>query len=256
MDREAAVRRFPDFLGIGAQKGGTTSLHRLLETHPGVFLPPEKEVHYFSKRFALGPDWYAARFAAACSRQRCGEITPYYLFHPEAPGRIHALLPEARLIVLLRDPVERALSQYFHSRRLGLEPLGLEEALAAEAQRLAGAEAVLAAPEGRHLSHQEHSYLSRSRYEGQLAAYERLFGADQLLVLRSEDLFTSPETLWQQVQRFLALEPLPLPAGPSVRANAGAGEAAGVAPGLRAWLREELAPTYAVLAERYGMRWP
>jgi hypothetical protein len=223
--------RLPEFLGVGVQKGGTTTLQLLLEHHPSAFLPAAKELHYFSLHYERGEAWYRESFAAAHSHQRCGEITPYYLFHPAAPARIQALLPQARLIVLLRDPVERALSQVFHSRRLGLEPLELEPALAAEAQRLVGAEAVLAAADGRHRSHQEHSYLARSRYEQQLPCFEALFPAEQLLVLRSEDLFAQPEWVWGQVLAFLHLEPWPLPLLDRP-ANAGRGEAAAVPPAL------------------------
>ena len=247
--------RLPDFLGVGAQKGGTTTLQRLLEQHPGAYLPAAKELHYFSLHLARGQAWYRQAFAAARPEQRCGEITPYYLFHPAAPARIQALLPQARLIVLLRDPVERALSQVFHSRRLGLEPLGLEQALAAEALRLEGAEAVLAAADGRHRSHQEHSYLARSRYEQQLPRFEALFPAEQLLVLRSEDLFAQPGRVWGQVLAFLELEPLPLPplAQP---ANTGRGEAAAVPAAVRQALREQLQPTYGWVASRYDITWP
>ena len=237
------------------QKGGTTSLQRLLEHHPGAFLPPAKELHYFSLHYNQGEAWYRQQFAGAAAGQRCGEITPYYLFHPAAPARIQALLPQARLIVLLRDPVERALSQYFHSRRLGMEPLELEPALAAEPQRLAGAEALLAAADGCHRSHQEHSYLARSSYEQQLPRFEALFPAEQLLVLRSEDLFAQPVRVWGQVLTFLELEPLPLPplAQP---ANAGQGEAAKVPQMLRQALREQLQPTYGWVESRYGITWP
>ena len=104
------TERLPDFLVLGAQKGGTTTLQQLLSQHPGIFLPPKKEVHYFSKHWEQPTAWYAAHYVDADPKQRCGDITPYYLFHPEAPKRIHSLLPDAQLIVLLRDPVERALS--------------------------------------------------------------------------------------------------------------------------------------------------
>ena len=246
--------RLPDFLGLGVQKGGTTTLHRLLERHPSVFLPPVKEVHYFSLHFGEGEAWYRNQFASAASEQRCGEITPYYLFHPEVPQRVHALLPKARLIVLLRDPVERALSQYFHSCRLGLERLPLEEALAVEPERLQSAPAALRAADGKHKSHQEHSYLSRSRYELQLPAWEELYPAAQLLVLRSEDLFSRPAEIWMQVLKFLNLPSNPLPdlASP---ANAGQGESSAVSPEVRHHLRELLQPTYAWAAERYCMEW-
>ena len=246
--------RLPDFLGIGVQKGGTTTLQCLLEQHPGAFLPAAKELHYFSLHYALGEDWYRQQFTGAMPDQRCGEITPYYLFHPAVPSRIQALLPKARLIVLLRDPVERALSQYFHSVRLRLEPLSLEEALAAEEQRLAVAEAVLQATDGRHLSHQEHSYMARSRYEQQLPVWESCFGAKQLLVLRSEDLFARAELVWTQLFQFLELEPWPLPEL-SQPANAGRGEAGAVTQATRRIMRAELASTYQWSRQRYGFHW-
>lgn len=245
----------PHFLGLGAQKGGTTTLHRLLAQHPGVFLPPSKELHYFTLHYGQGASWYGSHFAAAGAEACRGDITPYYLFHPQVAQRIKALLPRARLIVLLRDPVERCLSQYFHARRLGFESLELEAALAAEATRLAGAERVLGSVDGRHLAHQEHSYLARSRYELQLARYGALFAPEQLLVLRSERLFAQPQQVWQQVLRFLELPPWPLPATAAlVRANAGAGEASAVGLPLRQQLGEALAPTYRWL-EQQGLGW-
>ncbi len=247
--------RLPAFIGLGTQKGGTTSLQRLLADHPGVFLPPAKEVQFFSLHHGRGQAWYAGHYAAAGSHQRCGDITPYYLFHPAVPGRLRRALPQARLVVLLRDPVERALSGLFHSIRLGLEPLAPEQALAAEAERLAGAEAQLLAGLAEHRSHQVHSYCSRSRYELQLARYEALFPAGQLLILRSEDFFTDPEPLWLQLLAFLELEAMPLPARLPVE-NAGQGEARGVDPALRQWLRQQLEPTYVAMAQRYGLRWP
>jgi hypothetical protein len=246
--------QIPSFLGIGTQKGGTTTLHFMLQQHPEVFMPEEKELHFYTLNYAQGVSWYQARFAPATLGQRCGEITPYYLFHPEAPRRIHGLLPKVRLIVLLRDPVERCLSGVFHSRRLGLEPLPAELALAAETGRLAGAELVLASKDGRHKSHQHHSYLSRSRYEQQLVRYEDLFSREQLLLLRSEDLFLEPESVWQQVLAFLELSSHPIPSELR-RCNPGAGEAALVDPGLRRRLRQQLAETYRVMDSRFGLQW-
>ena len=246
--------RFPDFLGLGVQKGGTTSLHCLLAQHPDVFLPAVKEVHYFSLNFAAGQDWYGSQFAAARPEQHCGEITPYYIFHPEVPRRAHALLPKARLIVLLRDPVERALSQYFHSRRLGLESLPIEQALASEPGRLEKASTFLRTRDGRHPSHQEHSYCSRSRYELQLPVWELFYPAAQLLVLRSEDLFLQTAEVWATVLEFLSLPYMPLPAL-KAPANAGRGESCAVSEEVRHSLRELLQPTYVWAAERYGMEW-
>lgn len=245
--------RLPHFLGLGVQKGGTTSLQRLLEQHPNVFLPRAKELHYFSLHYAKGEAWYKTHFEEAGAKQLCGEITPYYLFHPEAHKRISQLLPQAKLIVLLRDPIDRALSQYFHSKRLGLEPLELEKALKAEDSRLSGADQVLVHPDGRHQSHQENSYLSRSRYEKQLPVWQKLYPPEQLLVMRSEDLFDKPDLVWERVLKFLELPLIPLPK--TVPANAGQGESAKVVQELKSALRKQLQPTYSWAANEHGLEW-
>jgi hypothetical protein len=245
--------RLPQFLCVGTQKGGTTTLHALLSGHPQVFLPQEKELHFFSSHHGSGPRWYSNHFLAACPGQVRGEITPYYLFHPEAPRRIQALLPQARLIVLLRDPVARTLSQYFHSYRLGLETLDLEAALRAESVRLMGSPVCLAADNGRHPSHQEHSYLARSRYEQQLPRYMERFSANQLLLLRSEDLFQQPAMVWRQLLLFLSLDCQPLP--PMAAANRGGGEEKTVPRSVQNWIRDQLEPTYRVMEQSYGIRW-
>ena len=237
--------RLPHFLVLGTQKGGTTSLQKLLEQHPGVYLPPCKEVQYFSLHADRPSSWYANHFKDARWRQKRGDITPFYLFHPDAPKRIHALLPRIKLIALLRDPAERALSQVFHARRLGFEPLDVSGALEAEPQRLAG---------GTAFSFQKHSYIARSRYLEQLDRYEALFPSKQILILKSEDLFNHTETVWKRIQQFLHLRLRPLPIA-LPRANAGQGEAAGVDDNVRTRLRHELAATAAGVRERYGIDW-
>ena len=237
--------QLPSFLGLGTQKGGTTTLHQLLTGHPQVFLPPCKEVHYFDLNAEQPSSWYAQHFSGADPDQRCGEITPFYLFHPKAPQRIKALLPQARLVVLLRDPVERTLSQVFHARKRGFEPLSPDEALAREEARLA---------EGTAFSFQKHSYLSRSRYLEQLDRYETLFEPEQLLVLRSESLFENPAPVWQELQRFLRLRQMPLP-GRLPNANRGDQLAESVDPLLRSRLREALRATAEGVRDRYGFGW-
>ena len=235
----------PDFLGLGTQKGGTTTLHRLLGEHPEVFLPACKEVHFFDQNYSEGEAWYRNHFTNAQPQQVCGEITPFYLFHPAVPGRIHALLPKVRMVVLLRDPLERTISQLFHARKRGFEPLNPAAALAAEPERLQSGDPV---------SLQKHSYLSRSRYLEQLDRYEALFPREQLLILRSEDLFTQPEQIWQELLRFLKLKPIPWP-GALPRANAGDGQGDALDPELRQQLRQQLAETVAGVRSRYGITW-
>lgn len=235
----------PDFLVLGTQKGGTTTLHRLLNQHPEIYLPACKEVHYFDQHYDKGQRWYNDQFQAAQPGQCCGDITPFYLFHPDVPERVHRLLPHARLIVLLRDPVERAISQLFHSRKRGFETLEPAEAFAAEKQRLAS---------GAAYSQQKHSYVSRSRYLEQLDRYEALFPSDQLLILRSEDLFAQPDQIWPRILEFLGVPAIDLP-GPLPQANAGDGLAAGIDPALKKQLRLELAETVSGVQRRYGIHW-
>jgi len=245
--------RLPSFLVLGTQKGGTTTLFSLLSQHPQVHLPDCKEVHYFSLHHEQGPDWYAQHFSAAREDQHCGDITPYYLFHPQAPARIQGLLPEARLVILLRDPVERALSHYFHALRHGFETLELEPALAAEGRRLSDAEATLALPGGVHFSHQKHSYVSRGRYGKQIAHYRRYFADQQLLVLKSEDLFHQPLGIWAKLLAFLQLNFVPLP--PHRVDNSGSGEASSVSLHVRSKLREEFVSDVAFVRATYGFDW-
>lgn len=246
--------RLPDFLCLGAQKAGTSTLHAMLSRHDQIFVPRQKEVHYFTLHSEKSIEWYANFFRYANASHICGDITPYYLFHPAAPERIRRLLPHVRLVVLLRDPVARALSGYFHSQRRGEEHMNIEDAFDQEEKRLAGAENVLRHVGARHASHQLHSYLSRSRYELQLARYRRLFPKQQLHVVNSEDFFKNPERIWKSLQQFLELEGAPLAAS-LLHKNQGSYTAAQVPESLRDRLRLQLEPTYRVMQEEYGITW-
>lgn len=246
--------RLPDFLCLGAQRAGTTTLHHLLANHPDIHVPADKELHYFTLHADRPLSWYVRKFRGARHDQLTGESTPYYLYHQAVPRRVATALSGVRLLVLLRDPVQRALSGYFHSRRLGLESLPLEAAIAAEQERLGGAEAVIATPGGHHPAHQHHSYVDRSRYEVQLARWLAHVPRGQMLLLRSEDLFAAPSLAWERVQRFLQLPVQALAVQPVAR-NAGDGEDQRVSSAIRRDLRDRLAPTYEVLGREFGIRW-
>ena len=211
-------RALPDFIIVGAMKAGTTSLYAYLREHPQVMGSPQKEVHYFDHHHARGPSWYrrhfpkqgevAAREAELGRRIAIGETSPYYLFHPAAAERIGGLLPEVRLIALLRDPVARAYSHYRQAARQGVEPLSFAEALTAEEDRLAGAEQALASGRAARVpAHRNHSYRSRGRYLEQLKRYFDRFPAGQILVLRSEDMFREPQPVVDRALDFLGLDP-------------------------------------------------
>jgi hypothetical protein len=221
----------PDFIIIGAQKGGTTSLHGYLRQHPDVLPSAHKEVHYFDgRRYVRGDDWYRRQFLDpedlrgigkfSGRRLISGEATPYYLFHPQVPARIFKTAPDAKLIALLRDPVARAYSQYRHNVRAKKEPLSFPDALKREDEILPKEHArVIADPTYRSEAHHRFSYKLRGCYAEQIERYYRLFPKEQLLIVRSENLFEKPRETYAQVLEFLELGPF---AGASVRAlNAG-----------------------------------
>jgi len=236
----------PKFLVIGTQKGGTTTIQKLLEKHTAIFLPSCKETHYFTLNWHQPTDWYKEHYLKAKKEQVCGEITPYYLFHPEAAVRIKKLIPKAKLIVLLRDPVERAISQYFHAQRHGFETLQIKDAFDAEELRLSN---------NNQYSHQKHSYLSRSKYLEQLNRYEKIFPKKNILVLKSEDLFfKNTDIILEKIQSFIGVkheflyEILP-------KANSGQGEKKYISEDLIQELKEKLSNTTKGIKEKYKIDW-
>ena len=249
----APWRRLPDFLILGTQRGGTTSLYEWLSRHPGVVPAREKEVHYFDFQMARGPGWYRAHFPARGRHPRrlTGEASPFYLFHPRVPGRVRRLVPAARLIVLLRDPVARAHSHYRLQRRAGVEPLAtFEAAVAAEPGRLRGEAARVRAEDGYYSHHfHHHSYLARGLYHEQLERWFEHFPREQFLILRSEELHAAPARFFGRVRAFLDLPPTP-PDAAHVHLNHQPGE--GLNPETRARLREYFAGPNAALYARLG----
>jgi len=203
------LRVLPDFLVIGVMKGGTTSFFNYLARHPQVRPPFRKEIKFFDIHYPQGLGWYRAHFPMRFKMKAgmvTGEATPYYIFHPGAPGRVAARLPRARLIVLLRNPVDRAYSHYNHMLRVGREPLSFEAAIAQEAERLEGEEQrILADPHYSTFQHLHYSYLARGRYAEQLEKWFALFPREQILILESEQLYAAPAGCLHQAAAFLGL---------------------------------------------------
>lgn len=209
----------PNYLIIGAQKAGTTFLHEMLCTHPEVAPPKVKEVHYFDlnshrskfwyrRRFGIGPLHEFFRAGISGHLPRRGEATPYYLFHPLAAARIARCLPKVKLIAVLRNPVGRAYSHYQHNVRRGRENLSFADAVAAEPERLAGEEErILRDPAYRSFSHQHFSYVARGEYARQLEVYLGYFRRENLLVIKSEDLFQTPHHWFERTCGFLGINP-------------------------------------------------
>jgi hypothetical protein len=207
--RSRAACALPDAMIIGAMKSGTSSLHYYLTQHPQVIAPLRKEVHYFDLNFGRGESWYRANFGREGQAGVNIDSSPYYLFHPLVPQRAHALVPEARLVVLLRDPVRRAYSHYWHQRNKGRESLSFEDAIAAEPDRIDRAHELLARGEiERSDAHQYFSYLARGRYAEQLERWLQFYPREQLLVLRFEDLARDPLLLTNEALAYVGLPPL------------------------------------------------
>jgi Sulfotransferase domain len=215
----ASARPLPDFLIIGAQKAGTTALYAYLRRHPAITGPSWKEVSYFDRHYGRGEAWYRGNFPnrVRARGKLVGEASPSYIFHPLGPERVKALVPEARLVALVRNPVDRALSHYHHEVALGREPLPFEDALDAEEKRLRGEEERLAAdPSYFSRAWWSHAYKSRGRYAEQLERWLVLFPREQLLILPSEDLGGEPERTHARVLDFLGAAPHRLDAYPRV----------------------------------------
>ncbi len=188
----------PNAILGGAQKSGTTTLHRLLETHPQIHFPPRpQEIHYFDleRNFARGLSWYERFFAGWQGEAVVAQTSPLYLYEPRAAARIAAALPDARLIFLLRNPIDRAYSHYWHQVRYGYERLSFEEALAAEPERLQGGEAAR-----RHFS-----YLDRGRYGRQLSRYLDVMPRERILVVLYDDLARDPLAVARRAAGFLGV---------------------------------------------------
>lgn len=228
----------PTFLCVGLPSCGTTSIAHYLRSHPEVVCGRPKEIGYFNanRHKFPDPDWYRRRFRIRDGRapstiRAVGEFTPTYCF-PPATDRIAAHQPQVRLIVMVRDPVRRAISQYHRYVRKGLEHRPAEEAIMNS--------------EG---NPQRGAYLQRGRYKDVLDTLTRLFPPSQVAVIRLEDLSRDPAREMSRLQQFLGVSIRDL--GPYRAANRG------TYPPAESSLIEELAdyfrPHNLALTEQHGV---
>ncbi|MEY2848674.1 MAG: hypothetical protein RI885_1339 [Actinomycetota bacterium] len=224
----ADLRPDPDFLLIGTKRGGTTSLYYDLLKQPQVItlfpsarlLPKANEtkgIHFFDSNWDRGERWYRSYLPSRWARRRAtsrlgrrvivGEASPYYLFHPLAAERAHATVPDAKIIVLLRDPVMRTYSHWKERRRNSAEPLGFADALDAEQSRLSGEEERLRTDPGYYsYAHEQQSYAGQSRYASALGRWVDLFGIESILVLPSEEYYAQPAVTLRRISEFLGID--------------------------------------------------
>jgi tetratricopeptide (TPR) repeat protein len=192
--------KVPNFIIIGCQRCGTTSLYTYLAQHPQILTPIKKEMDFFSWHFDRGIDWYLAHFPPMPPGEQflTGEASPSYFDSREAPERLYSLFPEAKLIVLLRNPVDRAISQFYRLTGLNWEARSLDRVISDEIERLnQNPEYIIGEEPG--------NYLARGRYIEFIKNWLAFFPREQLLILKSEDFYAGAAAIVQQVLEFLDL---------------------------------------------------
>lgn len=236
----------PNFLIVGTQKGGTTELYDQLSHHPNITPAFVKEVHFFDLNYDKGVDWYSTFFPQRVESQGnypgeyvTGEASPCYIFHPAVAQRARATVPHAKIIMLLRNPVNRAYSHYHHEVRLGYETLPFEEAIAQEPNRLRGEKEKMLADDtypGDYYMH--YSYQARGQYIEQIERWREYFPASQLLVLPSEAFYGDITGALRTVCEFLEIAPIQ----PVKLAQHKSFPYPKMDPGMRQYLRQYFAP--------------
>lgn len=201
----AKKRGLPDFIIIGAQKAGTTSLYNYLAEHPDMLPSKNKEVHYFDENYDRGSDWYRSFFPLKSELEHkiTGEASPLYIYDEKVASRVKELLPDIRFIVLLRDPAKRAISHVQHMIRRGVEKRSLQELFENGFDARLALERSLTDPWRR----KTFTYLDRGCYARQLKHWFRYFDPSQFLILRSEDFYKSTPEVVGNTLDFLGLRP-------------------------------------------------
>ncbi|PJB55098.1 MAG: sulfotransferase [Bacteroidetes bacterium CG_4_9_14_3_um_filter_41_19] len=207
----AKYRRLPDFIIIGTQKGGTSSLFSYLRQHSQLKLSGVKEIHFFDSNYLKGTNWYKSHFPLKWVNfnKKTGEASPYYLFHPHVAKRVYDQCPKAKLIVMLRNPADRAYSHYMMQNKRKLDPLPtFEESIKAEDVRLIEeTQKLLNNPGYKSFNHQKFSYLARGKYYSQIKKWLEYYPIEQFLFIKSEDFFCNPLKQLLKVQEFLEIRP-------------------------------------------------
>lgn len=205
----------PDFFLLGAAKAGTTSLHYWLSQHPGICMSEPKEPFFFEAEYERGLEYYRNKYFRHCEGKRLlGDARHRNLYLSYVPARIHASCPDAKFIAVLRDPVERAYSHWWHWYRLGEEQLPFREAIVADAQRIAAGRGVSTPDEiaayvrgiGASGRGPHRTYLDSGYYAEQLERYFRLFPRDRFRIVLFERMIAGPAAICHDVCRLLGID--------------------------------------------------
>ncbi|NEQ39467.1 MAG: tetratricopeptide repeat protein [Okeania sp. SIO3I5] len=194
----------PNFMIIGTGKSGTTSLYNYLSQHPQVLPAIKKEIYFWSRHFDKGINWYLAHFPPIPKGTKflTGEATPTYINSRQTPARLFSIFPQIKLIIILRNPVDRAISHYYHEVRSKMENKSLSEAIFSQLERLQKIpESALQEAYWNHISY----YISYGVYVEFIKKWMDIFPREQFLILRSEDFYQDPGITMQKVFKFLGL---------------------------------------------------
>lgn len=202
------LRKYPDFLIVGSQKAGTTSLYNYIAQHSKILQPKEKELHYFDNRFHRKSSiWYRACMPIAKKGYYTFEATPGYMFHPKCAERIWRLLPNIKLIFILRNPIDRAYSHYQMNKRGGIEPFDFNTAIEKEKDRLRfERNRVFNDDNFEWKIYSNFSYLERGKYILQIKRFLNFFPQEHLFITTLDDLEINPEAVLSSIFDFLNLE--------------------------------------------------
>ena len=233
----------PDFIIAGASKCGTSSIYYYLSRHPQILLSHTKEIDFYWTNYRRGIDWYLAHFPTITDRPDfiTGEATPNYLRFPQVAQRIKDTFPQTKIILLLRNPVDRAISWHYHKLNTGLTSESLSTAIATEIARLA----TVTEAEITNTGFYNPDNIMSSLYIYKIKPWIELLGRDRFLILKSEDFYLDPLQQMEQVFEFLNLPNCPLDNYPKVNA----GSYNRVDPELRKTLSEYFTPYNRQLEE-------
>lgn len=208
----ASIKSKPSFIIAGIQKGGTTSLYNYLNSHSQILSVFQKEIHYFDFKYHKGTKWYAANFPFKWSvrkRQLVGEATPTYLYSPLAPMRIKRFKADMKIIILLRNPIERAYSDFKYGVKLGTRSASanFEDRVKTELDWLDKNIERLKKDENAGFLVTNHChYLGPGLYDIWLSNWQDQFPAEQLLVISSSELFKHTQQTMDRVHNFLGID--------------------------------------------------
>lgn len=208
MRSTARFRKLPDFIIVGVQKGGTTSLFKDLENHKKIKFNNNKEIHFFDRHYSKGIFWYRSWFPLKIDRRLTGEATPSYIFYPNVIKRMKLYLPKVKLILVLRNPVDRAYSHYQMEKRKFRENLSFEEAIKHERLNLSPLYAQVLEKDDKHANETiiNKSYLSRGLYAEQIKILFDYYDKSKILIIESENFKKNKLTTLNEVCDFLGID--------------------------------------------------